>query len=57
MSCSKKLQACTRTTTLIGNPYYSAPEMIKGEGYLFSVDIWAMGVMLYEMITGKVPFG
>lgn len=57
LSCAKMINSQAKTTTLIGNPYYSAPEMISKGGYSFSVDIWALGVILYEMITGNLPFG
>lgn len=33
-----------------------APEMIKKEGHDKKIDIWAIGVLLYEMVFGKPPF-
>ncbi|MCQ2816030.1 MAG: protein kinase [archaeon] len=45
------------TNTIIGTPYYMSPEMIKGESYSNKVDYWALGVLIYELFTGKVPFG
>ena len=35
---------------------YVAPEIIKGEFYDDCVDIWSVGVVVYEMLTGKTPF-
>ena len=39
-----------------GTFYYKAPEMFLGGGYSEAVDSWAIGVVLYEMITGVTPF-
>jgi len=43
-------------TTFCGTMEYMAPEMITGEGHSFAIDIWALGVLLYEMLHGYAPF-
>lgn len=44
------------TNTFCGMPEYSSPEMISGTPYGQCVDIWCMGILLYEMIYGETPF-
>eukprot|EP00929_Paragymnodinium_shiwhaense_P118407 TRINITY_DN90328_c0_g1_i1.p1 TRINITY_DN90328_c0_g1~~TRINITY_DN90328_c0_g1_i1.p1 ORF type:complete len:843 (+),score=225.14 TRINITY_DN90328_c0_g1_i1:93-2531(+) len=44
------------TYTTCGTPDYFAPETIAGSGHYFAVDWWALGVLIFELMTGKPPF-
>ena len=54
---SKRFQkTMDKAKTFIGTPYYLSPEIINGKPYDSKSDIWSLGVLLYEMMTFKMPF-
>lgn len=54
---AKKLdEGNSHTFTMIGTPHYMAPEVMKGRGYGTEVDLWSLGVMLFEFVCGYLPF-
>mmetsp|Transcript_29891 Transcript_29891/g.86907 ORF Transcript_29891/g.86907 Transcript_29891/m.86907 type:complete len:936 (+) Transcript_29891:94-2901(+) len=54
---AKKLEeGKSKTFTMIGTPHYMAPEVMRGHGYGTEVDLWSLGVMLFEFVCGYLPF-
>jgi len=54
---AKDLMDGSKTFTVVGTVYYMAPEIFGGTGYSLEADFWSLGVLLYEMVCGKLPFG
>ncbi len=50
------LQGVTQTGALIGSPGYVSPEQIRAEPILPQADIYALGILLFELLTGVQPF-
>lgn len=48
--------SATELTGICGTPVYMAPEMLRGEAYGASVDVWALGVLVYVLLLGGWPY-
>jgi serine/threonine protein kinase len=42
--------------TVTGNIYYCAPEIFHANGYNQEVDVWAIGIVLYQSLCGSLPY-
>ncbi len=49
-------QAMTQAGDMLGTPQYMAPEQIRGEAIDGRVDVYALGCMIYEMVTARMPY-
>ncbi|CAL8343217.1 unnamed protein product [Lota lota] len=53
---ARHLQTNTMAATLCGSPMYMAPEVIMSQNYDAKADLWSIGTVVYQCLTGKAPF-
>jgi len=53
---TRTMGSLTAAGTIVGTPHYMAPEILQGKPADARSDLWALGVVLHEMLTGELPF-
>jgi serine/threonine protein kinase len=51
-----KFKNIEKSLSIVGTPEYIAPEILLCQGHSVMCDIWSLGALIYEMLSGSPPF-
>lgn len=54
--CAQLTETVNKRNSVVGTPYWMAPELIRGQDYGAAVDIWSLGIATLEMAEGEPPY-
>ena len=56
LGCAIQFESKKGMNAVIGTPLYMAPELVKEQRYNEKVDVWSLGCIVYQLLSGKTPF-